>query len=385
MHFDLSEDQGELQRATRRFLVERYPSETLRRAVEREDAFDEALWRQVSAELAWTGLAIEEDDGGYGFSWIELGVVLEECGRHLLALPIFESAGASAATLQLVAHEDARKNLLPGIASGEAIYTCAFNESSREASWLSCETRARRQGESWVLSGKKYGVSWGHAATHFLITARDDDGALRLFVAEAGTPGLEIERFATMDRTRPAAHVKLQDLRLPQAACIDDQTNIESRLERAHDVASALLACEQVGVAERSLEMSVAYAKERVQFGRPIGSFQAIKHKCADMLVQVECARSAAWYGIWAASAAGESELREAAAIAGVSASEAAWACTAEAIQIHGGIGITWEHDIHFYFKRARADEHALGSPASRREAYFRDHLATPSTPRTGA
>ena len=380
MNFDFDEDQEELRRTVRRFL-ERSSAETdVRRLMAAELGYDAAVWEQMATQLGLHGLAIPEEYGGAGFSFVELGVVLEEMGRALLCAPFFASVVLAAELLKAVGDEQARKDYLPGIASGETIATVALTEADGQWRSSSIATRAvlvKGEGEegmgrraegggAWRLTGTKTFVPDGASAGLILVIARTGDG-LGVFAVDAEAAGLSRQALPTMDQTRKQARLEFDSV---QARLVGGAGDGWPAVSRMLQVAAVGLAAEQVGGAQRALEMAVDYAKLREQFGRPIGSFQAIKHKCASMLVAVESMKSAAYYGLWAV-ASGHDELPVVSSIAKVYCSDGYTMVTSENIQIHGGIGFTWEHPAHLYFKRARSSRVLLGGPD-----YHRDIIA---------
>jgi len=290
-------------------------------------------------------------------------VVFEEMGAALLCAPYFASVGLAANSLLSSGDEAAKKDLLPGIASGETIATLAFTEDSGRWDNEGITLAATGTGTEWKLDGHKMFVVDGHNADLLVVAARTGKG-VSLFAVEGGAPGLSTTPLATMDQTRKQARVEFAST---PARLVGDEGGAAAGLSRTLDLAAVALAAEQVGGAQRCLDMAVDYAKTRIQFGRPIGSFQAIKHKCADMLLEVESAKSAAYYAGWAA-AEDSDELPVVASLAKSYCSEAYFHAAAENIQIHGGIGFTWEHDAHLYFKRAKSSELMLGDPSYHRE-----------------
>jgi alkylation response protein AidB-like acyl-CoA dehydrogenase len=257
----------------------------------------------------------------------------------------------------------AKKDLLPGIASGETVAALAFTEENGKWDESGIETTATQDGDSWKLSGTKMFVIDGHVASLLIVAAKSDSG-VSLFAVDPNGSGVTRTNLATMDQTRKQAKVELADA---PAALIGTEGAGWDTLERVLDLAAVALAAEQVGGAQKVLETAVQYAKDRVQFGRPIGSFQAIKHKCADMLLEVESAKSAAYYAAWCAAELND-ELPSVASLAKAYCSEAYFHAAAENIQIHGGIGFTWEHPAHLYFKRAKSSELLFGDPTYHRE-----------------
>jgi alkylation response protein AidB-like acyl-CoA dehydrogenase len=345
VHFALDDDQQALWKSARRFLEDQATSERVRAAMESETGWDAALWTRIATEMGWAALPVPEAHDGLGMRFVDLVPLLEQMGRTLLPSPFFGTI-ATAVPALLEAGDDAlRARWLPAIAAGEATATVAWTEHRSEWDAADVSTAAAGGGsDGWRLTGEKSWVVDGATASLLLVAARDGADTLALFAVESGAAGLSVAPQKTMDATRRLARLTLDGVhatRLPGDA---------AAIRRAHDMALTALAVEQVGLAQRCLEMAVDYAQTRVQFGRPIGSFQAIKHKCADMMVQAETARSAAWYAAWCASEAPE-RLSEAAAAAAAYCGEAAFAAAAENVQIHGGIGFTWEHDCHLFLR----------------------------------
>jgi alkylation response protein AidB-like acyl-CoA dehydrogenase len=363
MNFAFSEEQEELRRITRQFLESKSPETEVRRLMDTTDGYDPAVWAQMAGELGLQSLTIPEEYGGQGYTYVELTVVLEEMGRALLAAPFFSTVALATNTILHSGDEQAKKDLLPGIASGETIATLAFTEPNGRWDTTGIEATATRSGDGWTIDGTKMFVLDGHVANLILVAARTGDG-ISLFRVEGDAEGLTRTPLATMDQTRKQA--KLEFSGTP-ATLLGEENGGEAVLRRVLDLAAVALAAEQVGGAQKVLDMSVQYAKDRVQFGRPIGSFQAIKHKCADMLLEVESAKSAAYYAAWCAAELND-ELPEVACLAKAYCSEAYFHSAAENIQIHGGIGFTWEHPAHLYFKRAKSSELLFGDPTYHRE-----------------
>mgnify|MGYP001381309075 CR=1 FL=1 len=363
MNFAFSEEQEELRRITRQFLETKSPETEVRRLMETTEGYDPAVWAQMATELGLQSLIIPEEYGGQGFGYVELTVVLEEMGRALLAAPFFSTVALATNTILHSGDEAAKKELLPGIASGETIATLAFTEPNGKWDLSGIEATATKDGDTWRINGTKMFVLDGHTADLVLVAARTGDD-VSLFRVAGDAEGLTRTPLSTMDQTRKQA--KLEFSNVP-ATLLGEQGKGGDVLGRVLDLAVVALAAEQVGGAQKVLEMSVQYAKDRVQFGRPIGSFQAIKHKCADMLLEVESAKSAAYYAAWCASELND-ELPSVASLAKAYCSEAYFHAAAENIQIHGGIGFTWEHPAHLYFKRAKSSELLFGDPTYHRE-----------------
>ena len=363
MNFAFSEEQEELRTAVRRFLQEKSPETEVRRLMETEDGYDPAVWSQMADQLGLQSITVPEEYGGSGFSYVELIVILEEMGSALLCAPYFATVALAANALLTSGDDSAKKDLLPGLASGETIGTLAITEDNGRWDFEGIALQASGSGGSWTLDGHKSFVIDGHIANLILVAARTPAG-LSLFAVEGGASGLTRTSLPTMDQTRKQARLVFEST---PARLIGTDGGAAEGLTKTLDLAAVALAAEQVGGAQHCLDSSVDYAKNRIQFGRPIGSFQAIKHKCADMLLEVESAKSAAYYAGWAA-AEDSDELPVVASLAKSYCSEAYFHAAAENIQIHGGIGFTWEHDAHLYFKRAKSSELLFGDPAYHRE-----------------
>jgi alkylation response protein AidB-like acyl-CoA dehydrogenase len=369
VNFAFSEEQEELRRTVRQFLEAKSPETEVRRLMETTEGYDPAVWKQMGQELGLQSLAIPEEYGGQGFSFIELGIVLEEMGRVLLCAPYFSSVVLAANAILNVGTDDQKKTLLPGIASGDTIATLAFTEPSGkwDPSGITMEA-TEGEGGGFTLSGEKMFVLDGFTADLIVVAARTagTSGAdgISFFTVRGDADGLTRTALSTMDMTRKQAKLEFNNVAAePLGSTVDGFAAFSKTLDQA----AVALSNEMMGGAQKVLEMSVEYAKVRVQFGRPIGSFQAIKHKCADMLLEVESGKSAAYYASWAAAEDNE-ELPVVAALSKAYCSEAYFHATAENIQIHGGIGFTWEHPAHLYFKRAKSSEIYLGDPTYHRE-----------------
>ena len=369
MNFAFTEEQDMLREAVRGFLEQVSPVSEVRALMGTTDGFDRAIWDRMAGEMGLQALAIPEEYGGQGFSFIELGIVLEEMGRALVCAPFFGSVVLAAHAILNAGTERDKETLLPAIAAGETIAALALAEPTT-GTWDAdgIATTARPDGDDFLLDGVKSYVVDGHIADQFVVVARapgttGTDG-IGFFSIAADADGVERVGLATMDQTRKQAKVTFTGAR---ACAIGTPGAGASALATTLEQASVALANEMVGGAQKVLEMAVEYAKVRVQFGRPIGSFQAVKHKCADMLLEVESAKSAAYYAGWAA-AEGSDELPVVSSLAKAYCSDAYFHAAAENIQIHGGIGFTWEHDAHLYFKRAKSSEILLGDATYHRE-----------------
>lgn len=371
MRLAFTDEQEELHEQARAFLAEHASPEALRRAMASELGFEPELWKRIGGELGWTGVAIPETHGGAGLGFIELMALLEPMGEAVLAAPFFATVCLAAPALLAAPSTPAAREWLPAIAEGRATATLAAGRAGGRTRTASDAITWRRTADGYTLSGRDGFVLDGASADLLLVAAPRDGapagGEIALFALPARTPGIERRTLVTMDQTRRFAELRLLDVHVPGSALLEDAERGAATLERALDLAAIALAAEATGGAQRSLDLAVAYAKERVQFGRPIGGFQAIKHKCADGMVAVETARSAVYHAGCVAAEATE-ELETSASLAKAWCSEAYFRCAADGLQIHGGVGFTWEYDVHLHLKRARSMEAWLGSPAWHRE-----------------
>ena len=363
MNFGFSEEQDELRKMVKRFLEEKSPETEVRRLMATDEGYDPAVWEQMANELALQGLGIPEAFGGQGYGPVELYVVFEEMGAALLCSPYFSTVALAANAVLNVGTDADKAAYLPGIASGETIATVALTDESGDWNLENTSTTATGSGTDWKVSGIRSYVTDGQIASVIFVPAKTDKG-LSLFAIDPTAAGVTRTLLPTMDQTRKQSRIELNNV---AATLIGTEGGALAGLNTTLQIAASALAAEQVGGAQRVLDASVDYAKNRVQFGRPIGSFQAIKHKCANMLLDVESAKSAAYYAAYCAQELNE-DLPVAASLAKSFCSEAFFHCAAENIQIHGGIGFTWEHPAHLYFKRAKSSELFLGDPTYHRE-----------------
>ena len=359
--FSLTEDQALIGQTVRDFLATESPMERVRQVMMTETGFDSDLWKKMS-DLGWAGMAVSEDMGGLGLGWVELASVLEEMGRANASGPFFAVVNAAAA-IEDIAPPDKARPLLDGIVTGSEVTTLGIWEHSRDLAVNAPElTGTRLDTSRWSLEGSKTHVIYGHVADRLLVTARTKEG-LGLFDVPVSQPGVDVTLLEAMDPTRPLAAVSFDGVEIPEERWLPAS---EGALERLLDRVVTLMAVEQLGGAQSCLEMAVDYAKSRYQFGRPIGSYQAVKHRCAQMLVRVESSRSAAYHAVRVLD--DDDERPVAAPLASSLCSESfAWVA-GENIQVHGGIGFTWEHDAHIYLKRAKASSQLFGSPTMQRD-----------------
>ncbi len=372
MDFGFSEEQDMLRQTARAFLEENCPTTLVRQLMEDDKGYSPELWKKM-AELGWLGLAFPEAYGGQGLGFVDLTVILEEMGAALLPSPFLSSVLLAGQTLLLGGSEEQKKTYLPQIADGSLIATLAMTEPSGrfDAEGIQ-EVKAVPEGDGFSLSGTKLFVLDAHIADVMVVAARtkeagDKSFGISLFLVDRNAPGLSTTLLKTMDQTRKQCEVVFENVRLGPDRLVGLVDMGWPILQKVLNIATVALCAEMVGGAQRVLDMSVNYAKERVQFGRPIGSFQAIKHKCAEMMLQVESAKSAAYYAAWAV----EEDVPEAplaVSMAKAYCSDAYRNTAGEGIQVHGGIGFTWEHDMHLYFKRAKFAEFTFGDATYHRE-----------------
>jgi alkylation response protein AidB-like acyl-CoA dehydrogenase len=372
MQYTFTTEQREFRDVLRRFFGQTSPPSVVRRLMETAAGWDAALWRDLNTQLGLCGVHVPEAYGGMGFSFVELGIVLEEMGRTLVCAPYFSSTVLATTAILNGADEAQKQALLPGLALGDTVATLAFTEPDGQWDPAGIETTAHPSAGRYRLSGVKSFVIDGHTADLLIVLARRPGSTgrsgLSLFAVRGDAGGLTRTPLQTLDPTRKLARVEFADvnaelLGVPEAAA--------ESLSKTLAQASAMLANEMVGGAERLRESALEYANLRVQFGRPISSFQAMKHKQADMLVDVELAKSAAYRAAQAA-ADDQADLPVLASLAKASASEAYLQTAIHTIQIHGGVGFTWENDTHLWFKRAKSSEVFLGDPTWHREQMLR-------------
>ena len=363
--FIRTDEQRMLADTMREFLGSSADLDRVREASLTSDAIFTDVWQSM-AEMGVVGLAIDVEYGGAGYGLEELAVVFEELGAMVTPVPLLSSVMASTAIAG--AGTDSQKAaLLPRIASGETIATVAVFENTHDNAASTPSTIARPSDIGWVLTGTKRWVTDAMNADRFIVSAHSGDG-VGLFVVEREAPEVTVSAMPSLDATRPLGEVVLEGVPVAHDAYLGDAPN-SGAMARALDAGVVAMASEQVGGARACLDASVDYAKTRYQFGRPIGSFQAVKHMCANMLVALEHARSVAWHA--AATFDDPDESRISVPLAKSVCSDGFLKIAGDNIQVHGGIGFTWEHDAHLYFKRAKADSLLLGSVDS-----YRDRLA---------
>jgi alkylation response protein AidB-like acyl-CoA dehydrogenase len=368
MDFAFSEEQEMLRRSTRDFLAKECGSKVVRKLMEQPDAYDPALWKKM-AGLGWTSLGIPEQYGGAG-TFLDLIVVLEECGRALLPGPFFATMGLAVPALIEAGTEAQKKEALGAIAEGKARATLAFTEPSGRWDASGVTLTAKPAAGGWRLDGVKQFVPDAEGADYMVVAARtrgEGEEGISLFLVKGRPKGMSVTQLQTLDMTRRWSEVRFDGVQLEGDALMGAADKGWAPLKRALEWGTASLCAEMVGGAQKVLEDSTEYAKTRHQFGKPIGIYQAVSHKLADMLVLSESGRSATYYAAWAVEAdAPDRSL--AASMAKAYVSDAYRKVAGDGIQVHGGTGFTWEHDMHLYFKRAKASEVTLGDATYHRE-----------------
>lgn len=368
MNFSFTDEQLMLKDSVEGFLSENADSGIVRQAMASESGVDENLWQKICAEMYWQAILVPEECGGLGLGLVEAVIVLEQMGRFLTPVPL--AAGIqSALALRTLADQPQAHTLLAGLAEGRLL---GLAHTAARPSWGASGVGviANSTVNGWSLSGEARFIATGDLATELLVVAKIGSD-LGLFRLAADQTGVALSKMPTMDQTRPMGVLQLHDVTVGSENCLS--LDWAEQLEAVLDYSRIALGAEQVGCAQASLDQSVAYVSERVQFGRTIASYQAIKHKAADMMLKVESARSLLYYAACVGDealtdAASSEDLQEAAAMLASSAGDAAFFCAGTGIQLHGGVGITEEYDIQLYFKRARSMEAYLGRPDEQRE-----------------
>lgn len=370
MQFAFTEEQALIREAVREFVAEHGASLRERAAIETERGYDESTWAAL-VEMGWTALPFADRHGGAGLGNVELAIVQQELGRRLVPSPFFASVCLAGRAIENAGTEEQCRAMLPGLANGKQIGALALTGLHGRAGLDAIGAELRREGSGHRLSGASSFVVSGHVADLLVVAARAPGSrgpeGVSLVTLPASTAGVQIERLVMMDSTRTCAQIVFDRAHVVSEQVLGEVGSAGAAFERTLHLAQIALAAEQAGGAEGALDMTVAYAKERVQFGRVIGSFQAVKHRLADMMVAIEAAKSAVYYAAATADEHG-AELPQAAALAKAYCSDAFTDCAGNAIQLHGGIGFTWEHDAHLYFKRARSSATLLGDAVYHRE-----------------
>jgi len=362
MEFDFSAEQKQLKEQARRYLADHCDRTAVRAVLDGPQPYDKALWKGLG-ELGYLGASIPEAYGGLGAGYLEACVIAEELGRAVAPVPFSSSIALAAEFLMIAGSEAQKQQHLRGLATGESIGCFAYAEGTGRVTSASIRTIATRSGETARLSGTKTAVADGDVADFAVVAARDsaDATALSLYLVDLKGAGVSRAPVATVDPTRSHARIEFTDAPAEPLGAAGQGAAL---IERVFDRAAVLIAFEQLGGADRALEMARDYALERYAFGRPIGSLQAIKHMLADMYVSATLARSNCYYGAWALSTE-SAELPAAAATSRVSATQAFQHCARNNIQVHGGMGFTWEFDCHLYYRRSNLLALSLGAPSS--------------------
>jgi alkylation response protein AidB-like acyl-CoA dehydrogenase len=370
MDFGLTQDQELLGRSARDFLAAESSPAFVRKISGDAHAFSPELFRKIVAQ-GWTGLLVPESHGGLGLGMLDAAVLLTELGRALTPVPILSSSVMATSLLCSAASAAQKKQWLPKLAAGDVLATVAWLEEGDRLDPGGIALKPRRTRTGLRLSGSKLFVLDAEIAHLYLVAVRTGAGAgeagVTLLLVPRDTPGITVTALPTIDVTRRLYEVKFDDVVVPPDAILGGEGKAWKHLARLLDIACVAIAAESQGGAERALEMAVEYAKVREQFGRVIGSFQAVKHMAAECFSEIEPSRSLLWYAAWAQTGNARDASR-AAAMAKARLGDVYSRTTDRAVQIHGGIGFTWEHDIHFWFKRARCNEVAFGGPAFHRE-----------------
>jgi alkylation response protein AidB-like acyl-CoA dehydrogenase len=375
MDIGFTEEQELLRDTARKFLDSECDTRFVRAMMATEAAVTPEFWGKL-AENGWLGITYPEDDGGSGLGLVDLVVLMEEVGRAVMPGPFPATVLLGGAAIAEAGSPAQRHVFLPGIAAGEVKATLAATEPNArwDAAGITLAGREARGG--FTLSGTKLFVPDAHLADVLVVAARTRDGStmedgVSLFLVPKGTPGVTVRVLPSVDETRKLCEVKFDNVAVPATALLGDLNGGWPALARVTDRAAVALAAEMCGAAQRVLDMTVDYAKLRVAFGKPIGTYQGVKHKCADMLIEIENAKSLTYYAAWAVDEA-EPDAAMAVSMAKAAASDAGRKVCAAGIQLHGGIGMTWEHDLQLYLKRAKASEIALGDATWHRERIAR-------------
>ena len=373
MDFAFTDEQQMIRDTAEAFLKDTSTSEAVRTAMVSELGYDAELWQRLCGEMYWQAIHIPEAYGGLGLSYIELIAIVEQMGRYLLCAPYFSTVCLATNALLCAGSEEQKAEHLGAICEGKTATLAWSNTGGWTADSVSAS--ARKDGDDYLLNGDYRYVIDGASAELLILAAKEEGSdAVQLFAVDAAAAGIERQALPTMDQTRRQAAIQLKDLRVSAGAKLACESgDAADALNKTLQLATVALAAEQAGGMQQLLSSAVEYTQERKQFNRPIASFQSIKHKAADMMMRNEVARSSIYYAACVADEAlngGElsAELPEAASIAKAWCSEAYFKNAGEAMQMHGGVGFTWEYDVHLYFKRAKASEHLLGNSDQHRE-----------------
>jgi len=381
MEFRFTDEQLMIRETAANFLAEVSTSEAVRKAMATERGFDDALWARITGEMCWQAITIPEEFGGLGLGYVELAAVLEQMGKRLLCSPFFSTVCLTVNALLIAGSDEQKAEYLPRFAAGEITGTLAYTGRSGKWCFEAVEATWKKSGDGYVLNGVSRYVPDGHTADLLVVAAREEgstgQNGISLFLVPPFTAGVTRTWLPTMDQTKKQAEITLCNVAVSVAQRMGEEGGAWPLLGRIIALAGITVAAEQLGGAQQALDISIAYTKERVQFGRAIASFQAIKHKAADMMLKCEVAQSAVYYAACVAQeilsgSPDDIKLIEAASMAKAYCSDAYFFNAGCGIQLHGGVGFTWEYDIHLYFKRAKSSETFLGNAAYHRELIAR-------------
>ncbi|HTY56241.1 MAG TPA: acyl-CoA dehydrogenase family protein [Candidatus Binataceae bacterium] len=369
MDFGLNEEQRHLTNSAREFMRNECPTTVVRKAMADADGMPREVYRKI-AQLGWTGLIVPEEFGGAGLGMLDMALLLAECGHSAMPGPFLFSSTLAASALILGGTDELKRRWLPALADGSAIGTIAITEEGDSLSPDAIATSVREDSAGHVLNGVKMFVPYANVADFIIVAARSGSGAddFGFWLIERAAPGLSVETLRNLDQTRRVSRISLDNVTVPAHSRLEGRTQL---LDRLIDIGAVAIAADSLGGSERALDMAVEYSKIREQFGRPIGSFQALKHAAAEIVADLEPARSLLWYAAHALDAQ-PNDASRAAAMAKARLSDIYTRATGRSVLMHGGIGFTWDHDIHLWFKRARFNESFFGSPVFHRERLAR-------------
>ncbi|ALS33658.1 hypothetical protein PTRA_a2584 [Pseudoalteromonas translucida KMM 520] len=381
MEFSFTEEQKMIRDTAQAFLAEVSSSNAIRSAMDTEQGFDPQIWQRICEEMYWQAIHIPEEYGGMGLGYVDLVVMLEQMGRYLLCSPFFSTVCLASNALIVAGTDEQKQQYLTQICEGSLTATLAYTSKNGQWDATAVQGIVTTQGDDYVLNGTYRYVLDGHTAQLLIVAARSEgsegEQGISLFAIDANTPGVKRTWLPTMDQTRKQAEIVFDNVRVSSSQLMGEANNAWPQLNKVLQLAAIAIAAEQVGGSQQVLDLTLEYTKERVQFGRPIAGFQAVKHQAADMMLRTEVARSAVYYAACVAEEALSGglladELGEAASVAKSYCSEGYFKNAGDALQLHGGVGFTWEYDVHLYFKRAKSSELFLGDAA-----YHREHVAT--------
>ena len=377
MEFSFTEEQKMIRDTAQAFLAEISSSGAIRSAMETEQGFDDKVWQRICEEMYWQAIHIPEEYGGMGLGYVDLVVMLEQMGRYLLCSPFFSTVCLGVNALIVAGTDEQKQAYLSQICEGSLTATLAYTGNNGKWDASAVQGIAQTKANDYVLNGTYRYVPDGHTAGLIIVAARNEgstaEQGISLFAIPANTPGVTRKWLPTMDQTRKQAEIVLNNVTVSKEHLMGEAGQAWPQLEQVIALATIATAAEQAGGSQQILDLTVEYTKERVQFGRPVAGFQAVKHQAADMMLRSEVACSAVYYAACVAQEALEGgplagELLEAASVAKAYCSDGYFKNAGDAIQLHGGVGFTWEYDVHLYFKRAKSSELFLGNGAYHRE-----------------